>query len=140
MAFTGPIEDRILIRELYDRYADANNRGDRAEWLACFAPEGRWRCAYFDAIGREAVAAEYDRIIGGGGVSDTIFFTQLGAIEVDGDTAHCRATTSERLALPAGGSYAVTGRYEDTLERRGGEWLFVFRDYTIKLEKTKTGE
>jgi ketosteroid isomerase-like protein len=140
MPFTGPTQDRMLIRELYDRYADAANRGDRTDWLACWTPEARWRCAYFDAVGHPQVAAEYDRIIGGGGVTDTIFFTQLGSIEADGDTAQCRAVTSERLALPGGGSYSVTGRYDDTLARRGGEWLFAFRDYTIKLEATASGE
>jgi hypothetical protein len=42
--------------------------------------------------------------------------------------------------MAAGGSYSVTGEYHDTLERRGGEWLFVFRDYTIKLEVTTSAE
>jgi ketosteroid isomerase-like protein len=138
MAFTGPIEDRILIRELYDRYADAANRGDRNGWLACWTPAARWRCAYFDAVGRDAVAREYTRIADG--LTDTIFFTQLGAIEAEGDGARCRAFTSERLALADGGSYSITGEYNDILERQGGEWLFAFRDYTIKLEITTPGE
>ena len=34
MPFTGPVEDRNAIRELYDSYADASSRGDRADWLA----------------------------------------------------------------------------------------------------------
>jgi ketosteroid isomerase-like protein len=138
MAFTGPLEDRILIRELYDRYADACNRGDRSGWLACWTPQARWRCAYFDAVGRDAIAQEHGRIADG--LTDTIFFTQLGAIAAEGNAAQCRAFTSERLALAAGGSYSVTGEYNDTLERRGGEWLFAFRDYTIKLEVTKPAE
>lgn len=39
MAFTGPMEDRLLIRELYDTYADAGSRGDREGWLGCFAED-----------------------------------------------------------------------------------------------------
>ena len=138
MAFAGPLEDRMLIREHYDRYADAASRGDREAWLSCWTPDARWRCAYFDAVGREAVAAEYDRIMAS--VTDTIFFTQLGAIAVHGHGAQCRAYTSERLALPGGASYQVTGAYDDTLEQLGGEWLFAFRDYAIKLELTTTGD
>ena len=37
MGFTGPMEDRLAIRELYDAYADGANRMDRAAWLATVA-------------------------------------------------------------------------------------------------------
>ncbi len=34
MAFTGPFEDRLAIRELYGRYADAACSGDGQAWFA----------------------------------------------------------------------------------------------------------
>ena len=40
MPFTGPLEDRIAIREMYDTYADGANRMDRSTWLGSFAEDG----------------------------------------------------------------------------------------------------
>ena len=37
MAFTGPVEDRLLIRELMGSYADVVFRWDKDVWLACWA-------------------------------------------------------------------------------------------------------
>ena len=65
MPFTGPLEDRILIRELYGRYCDASWRGDRESWVACFTPDGRWVSHLFDCRG----TAELPRL---GMVSGTI--------------------------------------------------------------------
>ena len=42
MAFTGPVEDRLAIRELYGTYGDSSWRGDREQWVSCFTEDGRW--------------------------------------------------------------------------------------------------
>ena len=42
MPFTGPLEDRIAIREMYDSYADGANRMDRAMWLSVWANDAVW--------------------------------------------------------------------------------------------------
>lgn len=132
MPFTGPSEARGAIRELYDHYADAANRGDRAAWLGCFAEDGQWRTHYFDLTGREAIGHQYDAIMAN--VADTVFLTQIGSIEVDGDTARARAFCSESLLQKTGGTYELTGEYNDDLVRRGGEWLFLRRVYLVKRE------
>ncbi|MET0587025.1 MAG: nuclear transport factor 2 family protein [Novosphingobium sp.] len=132
MPFTGPIEDRLAIRDLYDSYADGANRGDRADWLAGWSDDAVWWSHYFDLKGRDAIAAKYDEITAD--VRQTIFMTQICSIEVSGDSAKCRAVTSERLLQKAGGEYQLTGLYEDELERRGGQWLFVRRVYNVLHE------
>ena len=53
MPFTGPLEDRLLIRELYDRHTDACWRCDRDDWLSCFAENVRWTTHLFDCSGKE---------------------------------------------------------------------------------------
>ena len=40
MAFTGPIEDRLLIRERMNASADATFRGDVEAYLDCWAEDG----------------------------------------------------------------------------------------------------
>ena len=133
MPFTGPIEDRIAIRELYDAYADAGSRADRAGWLGCFSPDARWKTHYFDLTGIEAIAAKYDEIMGG--VADTTFFTQIGSIEVDGDRAVCRMQQNESLLYPDGSTFDLVGEYNDQLVKRGGRWLFLDKVYLVKREK-----
>lgn len=132
MAFTGPIEDRLAIRDLYDSYADGANRGDRAAWLACWSDDAVWWTHYFEMKGRDAIGGQYDQLMAN--VKQTIFTTQICAIEVSGNTATARAVCSERLLQTTGGEYQLTGRYEDELERRDGQWIFVRRTYHVMHE------
>lgn len=132
MAFSGAREDHLAIRELYDTYADAGSRLDRAGWLGCYAADARWRCPYFDHTGIGPIADQYDAIMVG--VTDVTFFIQIGALEVEGDQARCRLQQSESLLYTDGSSYDLVGQYEDVLVRREGRWRFLDRDYTIKRE------
>mgnify|MGYP001183638017 CR=1 FL=1 len=100
MAFTGPMEDRLAIRELYDAYADGANRMDRAAWLAPWAPDAVWKCHYFERHGIEAIAAQYDEIMAP--VTTASFFNQICAIEVAGGTGQARCISQQRPAPPGG--------------------------------------
>ncbi|MEZ5744599.1 MAG: nuclear transport factor 2 family protein [Sphingomonadaceae bacterium] len=133
MAWTGPMEDRLAIRELYDSYADAASRADRAAWLGCYTKDARWKTHYFDLTGIDAIAQQYDAI--GGDVTDTLVHTQVFSIEVDGDSATCRALQIESLLYANGATYELAGLYEDELVREGGQWLFKYRNYLVKREK-----
>lgn len=48
MPFTGPAEDKLAIRELYDTYGDASCRGDVETFLTCWADDGRWNTHIFN--------------------------------------------------------------------------------------------
>ena len=133
MPFTGPMEDRLAIRELYDSYADAANRMDRAEWLACWTDDAQWWTHYFDLAGQDAIAAQYDLLMGS--VATSLFTTQICAIESAGDTASGRAMCSERLLMHAGGEHRLSGIYHDELRREGGTWRFSRRVYKVLTEE-----
>ena len=132
MPFTGPIEDRIAIRELYDAYADGANRMDRAAWLAPWAEDAVWKTHYFEQNGIAAIGEKYDELMAP--VSTTSFLTQICSIEVAGDTAAARAIAQERLKME-GGTYRLTGRYEDRLARENGQWRFKHREYHVMYEE-----
>jgi ketosteroid isomerase-like protein len=132
MPFTGPLEDRIAIREMYDSYGDGANRMDRALWLSVWADDAVWKTHYFELEGIQAIGEKYDELMAP--VSATTFFTQLGSIEVSGDTARASATCAERLIMP-GGSFRLTGRNDDVLVRRGGHWLIQRREYFVLIEE-----
>ena len=133
MPFTGPAEDRQAIRELYDTYADASNRGDRAQWLACWTDDTFWKTHYFEQSGKEAVGGQFDQLMAN--VAQTTFFTQIGAIAVERDSASARAFCQERLVMKTGGSHRLTGQYDDELARQDGTWRFRRRIYTVLIEE-----
>ncbi len=132
MTFTGPLEDRIAIRELYDAYADGANRMDRVAWLAPWTEDAVWKTHYFEEAGLAAIGARWDELMAP--VSATSFFSQICAIEVAGNNARARAIAQERLAM-AEGSYRLTGRYEDRLVRQADGWRFQHREYHVMFEE-----
>ena len=135
MAFIGPIEDRTLIRELFDSYTDAACRMDRAAWLDCWTNDASWWTHYFDVAGKDAIAASYDSLMAN--VEVTSFIGQPGSIEVDGDTAITRSYSQERLVFKNGaGNHRLIGRYEDKLRKVDGQWRFAARVYKVMIEET----
>ena len=133
MPFTGPIEHRSAIRDLYDSYADSANRGDREAWLACWSEDAVWWTHYFEVTGKAAIRAQHVALMAS--VETTSFLTQIGSIEVEGDRAKGRAFCMERLIMTTGGSHRLTGRYEDDLLRVDGAWLFARREYNVMIEE-----
>lgn len=133
MPFTGPREEHLAIRELYETYADGASRMDRDAWLGCYHSDAQWITHYFDLTGVLAIGEQYDAIMGS--VVDTTFSLQFGAIEVDGDRARCTIYQSESLLYGNGSSYELVGRYADELVKREGRWGFHVRRYYVKREK-----
>jgi SnoaL-like domain len=131
MAFTGPIEDRLLIRELYGRYGDASWTGNREDWVSCFTEDGCWTSHLFDCKGHAELRAEWDRLWADWDA--VAFLGEIGAIEVEGDAARCRSYAREVVKLKSGGIFKLAGSYADTLRRVDGAWLFARRDYTLTI-------
>lgn len=133
MPFSGPLEDRILIRELYGRYADASCRGDRELWVACFTPEGQWNTHLFQCDGPDRMRAQWDQLWADW--ANVAFWGEIGSIEVAGDTAIARSYAREIVALKAGGLFKLFGSYDDRLVKQDGEWLFARRDYLPMIQE-----
>ena len=131
MAFTGPVEDRLAIRELYGTYADASWRGDREQWVGCFAPDGRWSSHLFDATGHEALRETWNGLWKDW--DSVALLGEIGAIEIAGDAAGVRSYAREVVQMKNGAILKLCGRYEDTLVRSKGEWKFQWRAYTLTI-------
>jgi ketosteroid isomerase-like protein len=127
MTNAGPLEDRLLIRELYGLYADASCRGDREAWLACFTPDGQWNSHIFQCTGAAELRAEWDKLWADW--DEVAFWGEIGWIQVSGDRAIARSYAREIVKLSAGGLFKLFGRYDDELERRDSRWLFTQRNY-----------
>ena len=131
MAFTGSLEDRLLIRELYGRYADASWRGDREDWVSCFTDGGRWTSHLFDCTGKDELRETWDELWADW--SHVAFLSEIGSIEVDGDTARTRSYAREIVQFRNGGIFKLAGHYQDELVRLDGVWFFSSRAYTATI-------
>lgn len=143
MAFTGPLADRVEIRELIEVYADAVMRGDAEEWGTVWAEDAFWSLPEFPGLeafhGREAIVAGWVRSMADfgkareeGGKPVMIYIATPGAINVDGDRATARVYTSEIFTVPGTDKEIRTrGQYDDELARIDGKWLFTKRIYRV---------
>jgi ketosteroid isomerase-like protein len=141
MAFSGPWQDRLAIRELIDAYSDAVMIRDAEAWGATWAEDAYWSLPDFadheEFVGRAAIVAGWTMSMQRyASMTDfalpMIYVSAPGAIDVEGDRATARVTTSEIYRDPATGiEHRVRGRYEDELARIGGRWLFTKRIYRV---------
>lgn len=130
MAFEGPLQDRLLIRDLVDAYSDATFRGDVEAWLACWTEDAVRSFGDHECRGKAALRAFWDQVWTT--IEKMAFFCELGALEVAGDRASGRCHTQEILFLKGGADRReVLGLYDDQLVRENGFWLFARRDYRL---------
>lgn len=138
MAFTGPLEDRVAIRELMDTHAHGVMTKDPELWGSIWAEDAHWELLEYPDLGgfdgREAIVAAWTASMERYGLENMtkpmVYFMQPGAIAVEGDKAAATAYTIEIYDDPdTGKRIHTTGRYDDELEKREGQWQFTRRAY-----------
>lgn len=133
MAFTGPVEDRLAIRELVADYGDAVTRNDADAWGALWAEDGVWCLPEISGMerieGREAILAAWKE--GMKGFPFQVNIQTPGATAVSGDSATGHVYTSELVTDTEGKRARWTGLYTDRYVRRDGRWLFQERSFRI---------
>ena len=140
MAFTGPLEDRLAIRELMDTHAHGVMTKDPEVWGAIWADDAEWFLLDYPDLGafkgKATIVSGWIESMKAYGLDNCtrpmIYFMQPGSIEVDGNRANAVAYTIEIYDDPASGQRVRgTGRYDDELEKREGRWLFTRRSYQV---------
>ncbi len=130
--FTGPLEDRVAIRELNDLYGDGVVRCDPATWGSIWADEATWDFMGQLLKGREAIVGLWNGAMSQ--FESVSFVCAPAAIEVDGDTATGRTQTQEILKGKDGSTRYIGGLYEDKLAKIDGRWLFTHRKWSMIAE------
>lgn len=140
MAFSGPLEDRIAIREMMETYSHGVMTRDAEVWGALWAEDAYWALPEYPDLGgfdgKETIVSAWVESMKVYGLDNCtkpmVYVTTPGAIKVDGNRATAIAYTSEIYDDPATGARIRTrGRYNDELEKRDGRWLFTRREYRI---------
>ncbi|EED34230.1 conserved hypothetical protein [Luminiphilus syltensis NOR5-1B] len=144
MAFTGPLEDRLAIRELMNTHAHGVMTKDPEIWGSIWAEEAHWELLEYPDLGgfdgKDTILGAWVESMKVYGLNDMakpmVYFMEPGAITVDGDRAEAVAYTHEVYQHPETRKIVrCTGRYDDKLEKRDGQWLFVYRAYGIVHEQ-----
>ncbi|WP_298285359.1 nuclear transport factor 2 family protein [Novosphingobium sp.] len=144
MPFTGPVEDRIAIRELMDTHAHGVMTKDAEVWGSIWAEDAYWELPDYPDLGgftgKKVIVDGWVESMKAYGLDNCtkpmIYFMQPGSIEVDGDHATAVAYTIEIYDDPTTGKRIhTTGRYNDELRRIDGAWKFTRRAYRTVFEE-----
>lgn len=126
---SGPIADRLAIRELVETFAVAAMRKDSTLWGGTWAEEGSWKIDSLDqpAVGRDKVIAVFEKLM------PNIEFVSMNSfpaeLVVDGDRARGKAYSQELIYPKAGGQRILVGCSHDEYVKREGRWYFLARVY-----------
>ncbi len=133
MKNTGTIEDRILIRELYGQYASGGSTGNVESWLECWDDDCHWHTTHFERHGKDELREQWGLLWAN--FNSAVVLNDVGPIQVSGDSAKGRCGVLEIIQLKSGGTLKIAGLYSDEFVRKGGEWLFRSRTYTLVSEE-----
>jgi uncharacterized protein (TIGR02246 family) len=128
-AFTGPLDDRLAVRERVEAYGDAVFRHDAEAWIACWSDDAVWRLPGMEVSTKPKIKAAWEGAMAG--FTLAAFFSTPGSIRVAGEKAEARVYTQETLILRDGAARRIVGAYDDRLVRVGADWLFAERTYAI---------
>lgn len=129
MISTGPLEDRLAIRELVESYNDAVMRFDADAWGANWADDGVWVLPQAEVAGKATIVGAWQAAMSN--FSFVGFFASAGPITVTGDSAQGTWYQQEFLHQKDGVKRTITGQYQDDYVKRGGRWFFRKRVYRI---------
>lgn len=129
MGFIGPLEDQIAIRSLHETYADAVFRRDTQQWKNCWAEDSIWDLMGHIVEGRDAIVQMWEGAMAG--FAFVGFFSQVGEIIIDGNTATGRVFTHEFLENTDGSERRPVGRYDDHYIKQNDQWLYQKRIFQV---------
>ncbi len=128
MISSGPIEDRLAIRE--ESYNDAVLRFDGEAWAANWTDDAIWSLPGAGEIaGKDNFFPIWQQAMAD--FSFVGFFASAGPIVVSGDTAQATWYQQEFLHEKDGPKRVITGKYEDDYVKQDGRWYFRKRVYSI---------
>lgn len=117
MAFSGPLEDRVAIRELIDAYADATMLRDEEAWAALWAEDACWQLPDFPTMETRSGRKPLSRCGPARSVTTRDWCTlrrparsRSTAIAPPSASTHRRSTPARQAARPSVAAVATTTR------------------------------
>jgi ketosteroid isomerase-like protein len=129
MPFSGPVEDRNLIRERMSAYADSMFSQDLEGWLSHFTDDVDWRMGDNTMKGKDELRASWSNLWTP--LKAMGYFTEVGSIEVEGDRARAKCFSRQIMFRKDGSVAKMVGLYKDELVKQDGQWLFAAREFIM---------
>lgn len=130
--FSGPIEDRLEIRELHETYGLGVVKNDAEIWGSVWADDAHWDFMGMEVDGRAAIVELWQQPMS---TLEAVSFQCVPAsIEVDGNSATSVVQTQEVLKFKDGNTRMIGGLYTDRLVKRNGRWVYASRAFRIVAE------
>lgn len=126
---TGPVADRLAIRELIESYNAAVIEKDAAKWIANWVDDGIWNLGGGNIEGKQRILESWLTIMAPYEYASV--FAQPIFIQVADDKGMAQWHTNERLKLYSGDEMLAVGRYKDRYVRINGVWEIKQRDYSV---------
>ncbi len=128
---TGPVEDRLAIRELMETFAAGAMRVDVDTWGSTWAEEGSWKLPSMPepAKGKSNVVAAFKEKMEYVSYMSMISFP--ADLVIDGDRARGKSYCRELIYPKSGERKVVVGCFEDEYVKRDGRWYFLSRVYEV---------
>jgi ketosteroid isomerase-like protein len=124
---SSTLQDELALRNLMSRYVDAVHRRDTEAWAATWDDNGCWSVMGSDVIGKPAIVALWEQMMGG--FEFAVMMPASCLFSIDGDTASGHWYLQEFTRDAAGNGSTILSRYRDTYSRRDGQWLYQSRRY-----------
>jgi ketosteroid isomerase-like protein len=133
MRSTGPLEDRIAIRELVESYVDAVFRVDAEAWASHWDADASWHIAGQVVQGREAIVGLWKTLMGNFALA--AMYPTNGGVALSGNSGQGRWYYLEALRPKAGPPFQYISYYDDEyVKGADGLWRFASRRYTLLHE------
>ena len=129
---SGPMEDRLAIRELIESYNAAVIDNDAAAWANNWSADGVWNLGEEnDIVGRDTILQHWQEAMA---IFDFIgMFAQPKFIRVDDRDAQAEWHTNELCRKSDGSMLRMVGLYKDAYRRELNGWKIAERRYKILL-------
>jgi hypothetical protein len=138
MRSTGPVEDRLAIRELCDLFGSAVIRADPEIWGSCWAEDAVWQIREGVALrGRVQIVARWTEVMNTLRLCNFMGYT--GHVVVDGARAWGTYFRQETLYFKDGGTRTIIGHYDDEYIKYEGVWRISRRAGAVPALELVTG-
>lgn len=128
---TGPVEDRLEIRELLETFAVGAMHIDADIWGSTWAENGSWKLPSMSepAVGKANLVATFKEKMAYVDYMSMISFP--ADLVIEGDKAKGKAYCRELIYTKTGEQKVVVGYFNDQYVKQDGRWVFLSREYQV---------
>ncbi len=130
--FSGTLEDREAIRDLYTHYAVTLDGGRYDDWIDCFTDDGVFESKRFGRhVGREGLCKFvkiYRDSLAGAQVRHVITTVHF---DIEGDHAAGGCYLTYFHSKDGKTEVSAVGQYEDQLRKVAGRWRYTSRRVSV---------